>query len=206
MAVTLRKRSAKYVSAQLMLREPGSMFWGRSAQANRVSKSMVEWNGGALGGKRPPGVAESRDRVRRAASAAFAPRLCLLLQRRARPHPAERRTDGSAERDSAVTGRRNRWSPACGWSSPPVCLARGGVVAGLQRSGTGDGGVGRFLITHSHMGATSTEEERIFYRNAGDVRADGTSATRSVRCDGPAEEVTSGSCAVGAVGTRPGRP
>ena len=74
--------------------------------------------------------------------------LCRLLPRRARPHPTEGCAGGSAQRDSAVGGRQNRWSPACGCSSPAVRLAGGGVVAGLQRSGTGDDGAGRVLITH----------------------------------------------------------
>ena len=94
---------------------------------HRLSKSMAERNGRAMGGQRPAGAAGPRDRYERAASAAAALRIRRLLQHRSRPHPAERFSGESVDGASAVAERRSHRPAACGRSSPPIRLEGGSI-------------------------------------------------------------------------------
>jgi len=104
------------------------------AQADRLSKSMAERNGRAMGGQRPAGAAGPRDHYERAAPAAAALRIRRLLQRRSGPHPAERFTGGPVDRASAVAERPSRRLAARGWSASPIHRERGSVVTALAHA------------------------------------------------------------------------
>ena len=54
--------------------------------------------------------------------------LCLLLQLRARQDATEGFTSGPADGEPAVAGLPSRRIAPCGWPSPPLRLAGGGVV------------------------------------------------------------------------------
>jgi len=88
------------------------------------------------------------------ASAALAPRLCRLLQRRARAYPAERFTGGTADRESEVRGRQGCRIYPCGRSSPPLRLAGSGIVPGLERRGTSGSVTGWVLSTNRRASRT----------------------------------------------------
>ena len=65
-------------------------YQGQELRAGPVELRARIWIPGPLWvGSARQELLESRDRVERAASVALAPRLCRLLQRRARPHPTE---------------------------------------------------------------------------------------------------------------------
>ncbi len=101
------------------------------SQADGIPQPLAERDGRTLRRKRSEGTSRSRRRAQRRAPETSSAGVRRVLQHGASPYIAWRRASGASHRCQTRQARSGSWTPSRGRPSPPIRLARCGLIGGF---------------------------------------------------------------------------